>query len=132
MFYYKVRHDFLENPNAPINMRPIDLEGYTIVARTTSTPHLITLTPASEEDNRKVWEFRCDTVTEFERWMTIISAAFRYVNKTDNFVSVNPGMTNEREGRSVGYQPTEGTFPLHSNLQHPIHYSRTIEGEGQR
>ena len=77
IFFYKDQPDYQAHPAKPINQRPIDLEGYTLIAGAMQAPYLISLVPADPDDVRKAWKFSCDTLGEFERWVGILTEALR-------------------------------------------------------
>ena len=81
VFYYKDKRSFDLDPSKPINTRPIDLEGYTLVAGSVEPPFAITLVPSDSEDIRKAWKFRCDTLAEFHNWVDIFAKALKACNK---------------------------------------------------
>jgi len=54
IFYYKDRASYFSLPHSPINLRPIDMTGYTLVAGTVEPPYCITLLPVHPDDIRKV------------------------------------------------------------------------------
>jgi hypothetical protein len=60
-----------------LNSRPIELEGYSLVAGAVEPPYLITLIPTDAEDIRKSWKFRCDTLHEFNEWIEKFSNALK-------------------------------------------------------
>jgi hypothetical protein len=69
IFYYADRRSYQIDPQKPLNTRPIDLEGYTLVAGAREPPYLISLIPLDPEDDRKEWRLRCDTLAEFQQWI---------------------------------------------------------------
>lgn len=79
IYYYQDKRSFDLDPAKPINTRPIDLEGYRLDANanTMQAPFLLSLVPVSEDDVRKAWKFRCDTISEFRNWIEILSVAVR-------------------------------------------------------
>lgn len=81
IYYYKDKRSFEMNPSMPINRRPIDLEGYALVAGTVEPPYIISLVPIDPDDIRKTWKFRCDTLGEFKSWIQIFSEALKLSNK---------------------------------------------------
>jgi hypothetical protein len=80
LFYYKDKRAYEVEPDKPINKRPINLEGYTLVAGSSQAPYPITLVPYDPEDIRKEWKFRCDTNGEFEKWIQMFSIAIQSCN----------------------------------------------------
>ncbi len=80
VFFYPDKRAFQLAPADPINRRPIDLEGYTLVAGAVEPPYAISLIPIDAEDIRKAWKFRCDTLAEFHNWIDIFSKALRLCN----------------------------------------------------
>lgn len=80
IYYYKDKRVYQLEPAEPINRRPIDLEGYIMVAGTMEPPYAISLVPQDPDDIRKTWKFRCDTLTEFNRWVEMLTAALRLCN----------------------------------------------------
>lgn len=77
IFFYKDQNAYNENPTKPINRRPIDLEGYTLLAGNLEPPYMISLHPGDPDDVRKAWKFRCDTIAEFESWIGILTNALK-------------------------------------------------------
>lgn len=77
VFYYQDKHSYEVAPAKPINIRPIDLNGLTLIAGAIEPPYSITLTPLDEEDGRTAWKFRCDTLSEFHKWVRIFNDAFK-------------------------------------------------------
>lgn len=77
IYYYKDKRAFELDPSKPINRRPIDLEGYTLVAGAVEPPYAISLVPIDPDDIRKAWKFRCDTMTEFKNWVETFSKALQ-------------------------------------------------------
>jgi hypothetical protein len=73
--YYKSKEDFDLNPNNPINGRPISFDGYSIDVQITEISYCIILTPSDPDDDRKTWEFRCDTQTELDAWVAAFTRA---------------------------------------------------------
>ncbi|KAJ1411624.1 hypothetical protein B484DRAFT_402570 [Ochromonadaceae sp. CCMP2298] len=76
LYYYEDRPAFLGD-SPPIHSRPIELEGYSLVAGALHAPYHITLVPIDEADVRKSWKFRCDTLAEFQAWIGVFAAAIR-------------------------------------------------------
>lgn len=68
VYYYENNRAYEQDPQKPLNHRPISLEGYTMIAGARQAPYYISLVPADSEDERKAWKFRCDTFSEFENW----------------------------------------------------------------
>lgn len=75
LYYYTDKAAWTRAPSHPINKRPVDMAGYTIVAGTVEPPYPLSLVPIDPDDIRKTWCFRCDTVAEFNRWLGIFSRA---------------------------------------------------------
>jgi hypothetical protein len=69
IFYYKDRRSYQLRPEEPVNTRPIDLRGYSLIAGAYEPPFAISLVPLDADDNRKAWKFRCDTLVEFNNWI---------------------------------------------------------------
>jgi hypothetical protein len=89
IFYYKDKRAYELDPSKPMNSRPIELEGYSLVAGAVKEPpYLITLIPTDAEDIRKSWKFRCDTLHEFNDWIEKFSHAlqnrFVFLNNENN------------------------------------------------
>jgi hypothetical protein len=80
LFYYTDKKAYEKEPEKPINKRPINLEGYTLVAGSSQAPYPIALVPYDPEDIRKEWKFRCDTYGEFEKWVQMFSIAIQSCN----------------------------------------------------
>jgi hypothetical protein len=81
IYLYRSKRDFMMNPIKSLNSRPINLEGYTLLGGALEPPYPISLTPMDAEDPRKVWKFRCDTLTEFQRWMEVLMTAIALSNE---------------------------------------------------
>lgn len=79
IYYYPDKRSFDLDPAKPINTRPIDMEGYRLEANLniTQAPFLLSLVPISEDDVRKAWKFRCDTISEFRNWIEILTQALK-------------------------------------------------------
>lgn len=75
IYYYKDKRSCELDPNKPLNNRPINLEGYGLVAGSSTPPYAISLVPTNEDDIRKAWKFRCDTVAEYNNWVEMLQAA---------------------------------------------------------
>lgn len=73
LYYYEDKDAFTRNPSMPMNKRPISLEGYTLVAGTVEAPYPMSLVPVDPDDIRKTWNFRCDTLSEFNKWLVVFS-----------------------------------------------------------
>jgi hypothetical protein len=80
MYYYKDKTAFAKEPHNPLNKRPIDLEGYSLVAESSSPPYTVLLVPIDTEDIRKVWKFRCDTESEYTQWKVMLGDAIPKAN----------------------------------------------------
>ena len=70
MYYYKKKEDYLRNPGKSVKNRPISLIGFRMNTGVTDNgTYEINLQPNEEEDDeRKGWSFRCDTVEEMQAW----------------------------------------------------------------
>jgi hypothetical protein len=77
IYFYKDKRAFQLEPSKPINSRPIDLEGFTLIAGAREPPYAIALVTMDEDDPRKAWKFRCDTLAEFQRWIELFSTALK-------------------------------------------------------
>lgn len=84
IYYYHDKRAFDLDPAKPINTRPIDLEGYRLEydPNNMQAPYLLTLAPISEDDVRKVWKFRCDTISERRNWVEILTDALKIAEAT--------------------------------------------------
>ena len=86
MYYYKSQSDWELSRTNSVKSRPIDLEGYIVSGVSVEPPYQIVISPAAEDDNRKIWEFRCDTVHEMDAWIQGFNLSSR--------VQAVPGPTN--------------------------------------
>eukprot|EP01039_Chlorochromonas_danica_P004073 gene4072-4454_t len=77
IYYYKDKRSFQLEPNKPLNKRPIDMEGYSLLGDPSSPPYQLSLIPIDEEDIRKSWKFRTDTLAEYNQWVDLFGAALR-------------------------------------------------------
>mmetsp|Transcript_21082 Transcript_21082/g.28985 ORF Transcript_21082/g.28985 Transcript_21082/m.28985 type:complete len:302 (+) Transcript_21082:101-1006(+) len=126
IFYYKDRASYFSLPNKPINLRPIDMAGYTLVAGTVEPPYSITLLPVHPDDIRKVWKFRCDTTSEFRRWVGIFSGTLSQhpshsdAANADNMTSASNGQSDQNmaqlfNGGDVAYFARTSNMLLNPN-----------------
>ncbi len=95
IYYYKDKKAYELEPQNPINRRPIDLEGFTLVAGAVEPPYSISLVPIDADDIRKAWRFRCDTLTEFNKWIEVLTSAIKTYNQ-DNQGDLVSVMHEER------------------------------------
>jgi hypothetical protein len=73
LYYYSDRRSYELNPSKPLNVRPIDLEGYKLVINSSEPPLFsFSIIPLSPEDIRKTWKFRCDTLDELNSWIDLL------------------------------------------------------------
>lgn len=84
IYYYQDKRAFQLEPGKPINRRPIDVEGYTLIAGAVEPPYMISLVPMDPEDIRKTWKFRCDTINEFNNWIEIFTRALQIAQGGEN------------------------------------------------
>lgn len=71
LYYYKTREDFQFDPNKSIKNRPIDLHGYSVSTFVGDSNELhLHLVPIEEDDDRRIWEFRVDTDSELDAWVS--------------------------------------------------------------
>lgn len=77
VYYYADKRSYDSDPNKPLNPRPIELDGYTLIGGAQVAPYYISLIPADPEDDRKAWKFRCDTIHEFHHWIECFTKALR-------------------------------------------------------
>eukprot|EP00981_Chlorochromonas_danica_P010728 scaffold3349_cov165-Ochromonas_danica.AAC.6 len=87
VYYYKDKRSFELNPSRPLNQRPIDLEGYGLEVGAEEPPYLLSLVPTSEDDIRKIWSFRTDTLAEFRSWKDIFTKAIEAANRSQGATS---------------------------------------------
>jgi hypothetical protein len=93
IFFYRSKREFTLNPTKPINDRPIELEGYTLLGGAAKPPYAISLAPIDSEDYRKVWKFRCDTLSEFNRWIEALMTGISISNEGQDmseFIKIMP------------------------------------------
>eukprot|EP01038_Epipyxis_sp_PR26KG_P014343 gene14343-19236_t len=81
IYFYQDKRAHQLEPSKPINKRPIDMEGYSLVAGSMEPPFAITLVPIDPDDIRKAWKFRCDTSSEFSEWVNHFSKALQSLDK---------------------------------------------------
>lgn len=79
MFYYKSREDFEADPSKSIKNRPISVARYVLrqISEKENPPFEFELRPESDEDDRRMWRFRCDTVDEMKTWMDAFTIAVK-------------------------------------------------------
>lgn len=97
IYYYKDKRSFQLDPVKPLNTRAIDLEGYTLIAGAREPPYSIALVPVDENDNRKAWKFRCDTLAEFQKWIEILSLSLKLCDSGSDLVNIAPSNPEEKE-----------------------------------
>jgi hypothetical protein len=115
VYYYKDKRAFQSEPAKPINVRPIDLEGYMLIADAREPPYLLSLIPIEEEDIRKAWKFRTDTLAEYSAWIDLFGAALgetptgRRLGK-DQLVTLHGNSSGSQagQGRREGADDEEG------------------------
>jgi hypothetical protein len=83
LYYYEDRRQFEQNASKPINTRPIDLEGYSLIPEDPVAPFPFSIIPSSSEDIRKTWKFRCDTLSEYEFWIALLKKVIPTANPTN-------------------------------------------------
>lgn len=70
LYYYKNKEDYDLDPKKTIKNRPVNISQYAISYSQGSKGELeIFLTPIDDQDDRKVWEFRVDTLSEYDAWI---------------------------------------------------------------
>lgn len=77
MYYYKSREDFDADPSKSIKNRPISVSSYVLRKISDEPPFEFELKPESDDDDRRMWRFRCDTVDEMKTWMDAFKAAVK-------------------------------------------------------
>mmetsp|Transcript_27981 Transcript_27981/g.47271 ORF Transcript_27981/g.47271 Transcript_27981/m.47271 type:complete len:408 (+) Transcript_27981:107-1330(+) len=79
MFYYKSREDFEADPSKSIKNRPIGVSRYVLkkISDKDRPPFEFELKPESDDDDRRLWRFRCDTVDEMKAWMDAFAVAVK-------------------------------------------------------
>lgn len=79
MFYYKSREDFEADPSKSIKNRPIGVSRYVLrkISEKDRPPFEFELKPESDDDDRRLWRFRCDTVDEMNAWMDAFAIAVK-------------------------------------------------------
>lgn len=76
LLFYKDRQTHREKPSQPLNLRPIELGDFSLLAGAREPPFLISLLPHSDQHlGKAAWKFRCDTRSEFDDWLQALSAA---------------------------------------------------------
>lgn len=106
IFIYLTRNAFQEHPEQPVNIRPIHLDGYSLIAGASSPPYAITLKPTDPEDIRVPWYFRCDTLYEFEAWLERFTKALQ-LSASEDLVVLKSG--SSVSGRSVSGKTVRGS-----------------------
>lgn len=101
VFIYLTRAAFQERPDQPVNLRPIHLDGYSLVAGSKSPPYAINLIPSDSEDIREAWNFRCDTISEYESWVERFTNALKLCNTEDMVVIKGSSVQGSFDGGSV-------------------------------
>lgn len=99
MSFYKDDYSFKMKPEDPINRRPIDLEGYSLLVDDKSSgPYFFSLVTSDPDDVRKGWIFRVDTQKEFTEWIDSLSSIIKECNKAFSLTynsDIKKGMTNK-------------------------------------
>ena len=73
MYFYADKDVYDRNSDRPLNYRPIVLVGYYI--EVISNILSIRLVPIESEDDRRAWDFRCDTSEELKMWAQALEEA---------------------------------------------------------
>lgn len=114
LFYYNNKRAFELESAKPINKRPIELEGYALVlTEAAGPPYSLLLEPEDPDDIRRSWEFRCDTVSEYEFWVELITSALQQyetnqVEAAAEVQSVAGGKTVKGDGTVKGSKSISG------------------------
>lgn len=82
MFYFDTQRDYELCPSKPSSRRPIRLGGYNVevMRNNTNSGFYLRLVPSSKDDERKVWDFKCDTLDELNDWSHAFSDAVELAN----------------------------------------------------
>lgn len=78
IYYYQNQEMFQKHPDQMIRPRPSNLEGYSLHMESVEPPFIIYLIPLSQEDDRKIIQFLCDTKHETEVWLEIFVKAIAH------------------------------------------------------
>lgn len=70
LYYYKSKEDYDLDPKKTIKSRPVNISQYILSYAQGSKGELeMFLTPIDDQDDRKIWEFRVDTLVEYDAWI---------------------------------------------------------------
>lgn len=94
---YTSKLEFERNPLKTINKRPVSFEGFTVEGVLEDDLFMLYLNPLDEDDERRPWEFRCDTKQELEEWVM----AFRNVLYSDEPSAVDVPSSRSVAGTTV-------------------------------
>jgi hypothetical protein len=79
LYYYENEAFALSSRDKPQNFRPIELDGYEIQMSHADDLKL-SLIPIESDDDRRIWEFRCDTSGEVSYWRKAFQDAIENQN----------------------------------------------------
>jgi hypothetical protein len=83
LYYYENDFAAQHEKDKPQNFRPIEVSGYDIQS-ILSYPFSITLVPMDASDDRRVWEFRCDTLDEAFTWTEVLKSSIHVEDRDMN------------------------------------------------
>lgn len=70
LYYYKSKEDYELDPKKTIKNRPVNISQYILSYEQGPKGELeMFLSPIDDNDDRKVWEFRVDTLAEYDAWI---------------------------------------------------------------
>jgi hypothetical protein len=79
LYYYENKAASETYRTSPLNHRPIRISGYEVKCKL-SSPFTIRLLTTDEDDDRREWEFRCDTLEETSMWSEAFQNASIVIN----------------------------------------------------
>ena len=79
LYYYMSREIFEGDPSKTVKNRPVELLGYRCQRLNgAEPPFILDLLPDEEGDDRRAWQFKCDSLHEMDSWIEAIDHVTGY------------------------------------------------------
>ena len=75
VWYYKDKYAWESAPDKPIKTRPIVLENYTVNSTANQQKELAFTLKMKESSTILIWDFKCDTIEEYNVWVHLLTLA---------------------------------------------------------
>lgn len=91
LVWYESKRAYELDPDKPVNLRPVYIENYRISTRKEDgNIYCLQLSPEKYYDEKKIFEFRCDTIDEVTGWTNAFQAVLRSHSTTNSSLNKNP------------------------------------------